>query len=296
MRNDRGIGSLSVHRLSCWSVLTPNSALRPTFIYCLPIVWGDLIPSKDPMNLILNCWATDDGNARKDFNSSNFFTDESTHSRLLNPFDTYRVYRTEDRDNTWCPMLDLFAFHYYDAIIKLIGYFVLCLSPLHRRNPVTPNSRCVTFGKCCLTSLLRTSFPGIRVCSCGNDDRHSLMLLLLSNFSLFLWFSIVSIELRSRNSLPSSKVSSWSWPRTLERRAQGSGTWMVVSWNMRATCFLQFSDNGNRQWGEETADIDPRLCWHEVSRNSKYYRATLHSVAKWLVPFDIIKLETLHTN
>lgn len=54
MRKDKGLGTLSVYRPSCWFVLSPNRAFLPTFMYSLPIFLGELMPNNDPMNFIFD--------------------------------------------------------------------------------------------------------------------------------------------------------------------------------------------------------------------------------------------------
>lgn len=52
INKDSGLGTFSVQILSLLSLLTPKRAFLPTFMYCLPIAFGDLVPNRDSINFI----------------------------------------------------------------------------------------------------------------------------------------------------------------------------------------------------------------------------------------------------
>lgn len=54
IRKDNGLGTFSVQILSLLSVLKPKRAFLPTFMYCLPIAFGDPVPNKDVINFIFD--------------------------------------------------------------------------------------------------------------------------------------------------------------------------------------------------------------------------------------------------
>lgn len=62
---DKGFGTFSVQMSSARSVLTPKRAFLPTFMYCLPITFGDPVPNKDVINFIVDlCCDTRRGEER----------------------------------------------------------------------------------------------------------------------------------------------------------------------------------------------------------------------------------------